>query len=330
MKELIKYLKKIKGKDVLVISHESPDGDAIGSIIGFSYLLKDLGARPIPVNNDGVPDKYAFLEEGFKIKKIADFSLQEKKKEYYVFILDSAKLDRIGFDPGTEFPELIEMINIDHHISNNFFAEHNFVYPEKGATSEIIGDLYLDIMKFIPKEAATAIYTGVMTDTGNLTYESTTSGTVALVSILIAMEADINKVRQEVYEKNTFGRIAGLKAVLNNLQLKAEGLIAYTYLPYEIIDQYELKSGDIENYVDYPRSVDKSEIAILFKEFSKDEIRVSVRTKSYIDANKLADVFKGGGHKRASGFRVRRSLNEAMEYVLARVEEGLKKDEWIN
>ena len=235
MKDLIKKLKKIKGKNVLVISHESPDGDAIGSIIGFSYLLKSLGANVLTINKDGVPVKYLFLEKDIKVRTLDGLSDIEKNREYVVFILDSANLERIGFNLDEVFSNISEVYNIDHHISNKFFADNNYVYPDKAATCEIVGSLYLDIEGFVPADAATAIYVGVMTDTGNLTYEATSTATVALISILMEMGADYNKARREIYEKSSVGQIEGLKGVLNNLKVSEDGLVAYTYLPFSII-----------------------------------------------------------------------------------------------
>jgi bifunctional oligoribonuclease and PAP phosphatase NrnA len=330
MKEFKKYLKKIKKQPVLVVSHESPDGDAIGSSIGMGFLLKELGFDPLVINKDTVPSKYSFLEKNIKIKQITDLSHDEKSEKYLIFVMDSGKLDRIGFKLEEVFPNHDEIINIDHHVSNDFFGMKNFVYPKMAATSEIVGSLFLDLFGYIPAEAATAIYTGVMTDTGNLTYESTTSATVALVSILHEMNADFNSMRKFVYENESVGQLAGVRTILNNLDYLMDGYIAYTYLKYEDISINNLTAGDIENYVDYPRKVSTSEIAILFKEFNKDEIRVSIRTKREIDANKMASGFGGGGHKRAAGFRIRKPLDEAINFALNKIVEGLKNNEWNN
>ncbi len=330
MKEFKKYLKKLKKQPILVVSHESPDGDAIGSSIGMGFLLKELGFDPLVINKDNIPDKYSFLENKIKIRKLEDLSEQEKKEKYLVFVMDSGKLDRIGFVLEDVFPDYDGIVNIDHHISNDFFGIKNFVFPKMAATSEIVGSIYLDLLGYIPSDAATSIYTGVMTDTGNLTYESTTSSTVALVSILHEMNADFNSMRKFIYENESIGQIAGVRTILNNLEYLMDGYIAYTYLNYEDIIANNLTSGDIENYVDYPRKVSTSEVAILFKEFNKDEIRISIRTKSEIDANKMAAGFGGGGHKRAAGFRIRKPLDEAMKFALNKIVEGLKNNEWNN
>ena len=330
MKELIKLLKTLKKKDVLVVAHETPDGDAIGSSLGFARLLKELGARILLLNKDEIPHKYRFLENSIKFCKPGDVSQEVRNRPYMAFILDTATPERIGFDLREDFPEVLETVCIDHHISNKQFADHNYVYPDKGATSEIVGDLYLDILGFVPKDAATAIYTGIMTDTGNLTYESTTSATVALVSILLEMGADFNLVRRKVHENDTAGQMGGLKVILNNLKLQREGMIAYTSISRSDVEELGLRPSDIENYVEYPRRVDTCEIAILFKEFEQDVIRVSVRTKGVVDANKLAASFGGGGHKRASGFRVRRPMHEAVDFVLNKLDEGLDHNEWLD
>lgn len=330
MKELKKYLKKMKRQPVLVVSHESPDGDAIGSSIGMGFLLKELGFETLVINKDTVPGKYNFLENKVKIKKLTELSHNDMQEKYLVFVMDSGKLERIGFVLEDIFPNYQGIINIDHHISNDFFGIENFVYPKMAATSEIVGSLFLDLIGYIPSEAATAIYTGVMTDTGNLTYESTTSSTVALVSILHEMNADFNSMRKFVYENESIGQLAGVRTILNNLDYLMDGYIAYTYLNYEDILANNLTAGDIENYVDYPRKVSNSEIAILFKEITKDEIRISIRTKSKIDANKMASSFGGGGHKRAAGFRMRKPLEEAIKVALNKIVEGLKNNEWNN
>lgn len=330
MKKLIKIIEGVKKKDVLVVTHDSPDGDAIGSTTGFAYLLKEAGARVLVVHKEAVPKKYHFLTKDILVKDLGSLTPEEKNREYLVFVLDSANLQRVGYDFHQEFPKATRLINIDHHISNNQFGDENFVYQDMAATSEIIGTLYLDLYSRIPKDAATALYTGVMTDTGNLTYESTTSATVALVSILHHMEADINAVRLHLYESDTMGQIAGIRYILNELKTAINGYVVYTKLPLEVINSHGLSSGDLENFIEYPRKVDSCEVAILFKEFEKDVIRVSVRTKEKIDANVLAGSFGGGGHKRAAGFRVSRPMEEAIAFVLQRIEEGIRTNEWTD
>lgn len=328
MKELIRFIRKLKNKDVLVVSHESPDGDAIGSILGLGHLLTEIGARPLVVNKDGVPGRYAFLLQGLQVHTLRELSQEERHRPTVAFVLDSANLSRIGFDLKETFPFVGDVVNIDHHISNGHFGSLNAVDPHIGATSEIIGGLYLDILGGISPEAATAIYTGVMTDTGNLTYQSTTSGTVALVSILHEQGADVDAMRRNVYESDRFEALMGIRYILEHMKKALDGYVVYTKLPVEIMDQLGLTAGDLENFIEYPRKVDTCEVAILFKELEKDIIRVSIRTKKEIDANALAGAFGGGGHVRAAGFRVSKPMDQAMDYVLAKLEEGILSNEW--
>ncbi len=330
MNELKKYLKKIVKTPVMIVSHESPDGDAIGSSIGMAYLLKEMGFNPIVVNKESIPAKYRFLENDIKIKCIDELEETERLDRYNVFVMDSAKIDRIGFSLKEIFPNYENIVNIDHHVSNDYFGDNNFVFPNMAATSEIVGSVYFDMFGYITKNAATAIYTGIMTDTGNLTYEATTGVTVALVSILHEMKADFNSMRKYLYENESVGQMNGLKTILNNMDILMDGFVTYTYLSYDTVLSNGLTSGDIENYVDYPRKVAACEVALLFKEFIKDEIKVSIRTKGSIDANKLAGIFGGGGHKRAAGFRIKKPMDQAMKFALNRIVEGLKNNEWNN
>ncbi len=330
MRKLIKEIRKLKGQDVLVLTHDSPDGDAMGSTVAMGWLLREAGARPLLVHKEAIPEKYRFLVGDLPLYALQDLSEEQKLREFTVFILDSASEERAGFPFREAFPRSGRVYNIDHHISNGNFGDENWVYPGKAATSEIVGDLYLEMFPPICPEAATALYTGVMTDTGNLTYQSTTSATVALVSILLDMGADFNTVRRRLHESETMNQMAGVRHILNEMKLAEDGYVVYTSLPYEVVKAHSLTSGDTENYVEYPRKVDTCEIAILFKEMEKDVIRVSIRTKGEIDANELAAAFGGGGHARAAGFRVSRPMEEARAYVLDRVEKGLAAHEWAD
>lgn len=330
MKELIKTLKSLKNKVVLIAAHGDPDGDAIGATIAFGLLLRDLKAKPLLVNVHGTPDRYRFLETTLKVRPLEDLTEEEKAGPVCAFILDTAVPARIGFDLREEFPGIQELITIDHHISNSRFGDRNYVYPDKGATSEIIASLYLDTLGYIGKDAATAAYCGIMTDTGNLTYESTTSATVALVSILLASGAETGLFRRNVYENSTSSQMEGLRIILNNLRTDRHGEIAYSHLGVQDVKKLGLSPMDIENYVEYPRKIGTSEIALLFKEFEEGVVRVSVRTKGLVDGDKLARSFQGGGHKRAAGFRIRMEMSRAIGHVLQRINEGLDRNEWLD
>lgn len=326
-KSLRESICNLKDQQVLVVGHDSPDGDCLASTFGLAYLLKRVGAKPILVNKDEVPNQYRFLLKDFKIVAPQEIALKDKNQIKTAIIVDAAKEDRIGFSLAEKFLGLEKKINIDHHISNDRYGDEYFV-EQAGATAEIIGRLYFSIFEDMEPNCATSLYTGIMTDTGNLTYESTTEETVSLVARLHHFKADINLMRQEVYEKTPVKKIEALKMVLNNLELNQNGFIAYTLLTFEEIQRFNLSNGDMDGFVDYPRKISSCEIAMFFKEFEKDVFKVSVRTKKTIDANLLAKSFGGGGHQRAAGFRIRGEKGTVLKNVLEKIEEGLKNNEW--
>ena len=329
MNKLVKALKNIEGKRVCITGHEAPDGDCIGSSLAMGYLMKQLGIETLVINKDSIPNQYAFLQNKVRMEKLSDLTDAEKEAIEVLIVLDSANEMRLGFDYKETFKNLETVFNIDHHISNNKFGDINYV-KSVGATAEIVTRIYLACQPIIDVEPATALYAGIMTDTGNLTYESTSYRTVSLVSRLYKMGAQTNLVRRNIYENESINKLEALKIVLNNLSVSKSGQIAYTFLSKKDIDSLKLTSGDTEGYVDYPRKLDTCEVALFLKEFEENVIKVSVKTKERVDANKLAGSFGGGGHMRAAGFRKKGPILEVVEAIVSTIELGISQNEWFD
>ena len=329
MNKLVKALKNITDKKVCVVGHEAPDGDCIGSSLAMGYLMKQLGIETLVINNDSIPFRYVFLQNNIFLKKLSSLTDAEKESIEVLIVLDSANEMRLGFDYRKTFKNLKIVFNIDHHISNNKFGDINYVKPV-GATAEIVTRIYLACKQIIDVEPATALYVGIMTDTGNLTYESTSYHTIDIVSYLYKIGAQTNLVRRNIYENENINRLEALKTVLNNLNVSKSGKIAYTFLSKKDIDFLQLTLCDIEGYVNYPIKIDTCEVALFFKEFECNIIKVSVKTKEKIDANKLAASFGGGGHLRAAGFKRKGFISDVVESIVAKIELGLSQNEWIN
>ena len=321
-KETLKEsLRNLKGKKVAVFGHEAPDGDCIGSTIGMGSLLKKLGATPFLFNRDDVPPQFLFLGDDTLRVRGEDQTLQVDR----IIVVDCAKELRIGIDIRAYG---VPIINIDHHISNDGFGDLNYIL-EAGATAEIIGELYGELTDEMDVVGATALYTGIMTDTGNLTFESTTEKTVSIVAYLLRNGADMNRMRRELYENTPLSQLEGLRVVLDHLDVRSGGRIAYTYLSYEDLSRLGLKNGDLDGFINYPRQLSTCDVALFFKETEEGVVKVSVRTKGNVDANKLASSFGGGGHMRAAGFRKTAPMDFVLTWALDKIEEGLTSDEWL-
>ena len=312
LKSIASILKK--EKKITLISHVLPDGDAIGSLLALGMALKSMGCKVFMVNPDGVPKIYHFLPGSDSVSKRID-SIPST-----VVLLDCSDLDRIG-----ELKDAVSsancLINIDHHVSNELFGHINYVDTEASATGEIIYSLLTLLNVEIEARIACSLYTAIVTDTGSFQFENTTSRTHLIAAELLTSGTDLSEIRRNLWENVPLMSIKLLTQTLKTLELDADGRIAWVKLPYNIFSKFGASTEHVEGIVNYPKSIEGVEIGLLFKEIEPGIIKVGLRSKTEVDVNELAQVFGGGGHKRAAGCMLDLPLEEAVSKV---VEEAKK------
>lgn len=313
--QLIETLKQAAKQKIIVVSHRDPDGDALGSIVAMTLVLRQLGFNADALNRDAVPTRYQYLDpEGL----IYNLDGLPHRNYTLALVLDSSDLFRLGFSLKKEFPHLNRVCNIDHHQSNAYFGDINIVDAQASANCEILYKIITKLEADITPIIANALYTGITTDTGSFKYESTSPETMHIAGHLMEAGADINLIRYNLWENEPYQRIQALSNVLNNLQVTEDGQLAWIKISQDEIRKFNLTNDDLESFVDYPRTIAGVEVALFLKETEENFVKVSVRTKSVIDATFLAGLFDGGGHKRAAGFRVQGRLNEIEGQVIER------------
>ncbi|QRN86310.1 bifunctional oligoribonuclease/PAP phosphatase NrnA [Clostridia bacterium] len=322
-KKSSEILSMLKGKKVLVTSHRDPDGDCIGSTVAMTLALKQLGFEADALNLDEIPYRYTFCDPS---KLIYDIDHIPDRKHEVVVVLDSSDLNRLGYDMKKEFPRIHTIINIDHHRSNVGFGDLNIVEDTASANCEILFRILTEWEVQWNSQIANALYTGITTDTGSFKYESTSSETLRIAASLIDYGADINIIRASIWENEPYNRIRALSDVLDDLKITKDGRISWIKISLEEIQRHKLNNGDLESFVDYPRTVTGVEVALFIKEMEMGKLKVSVRTKSCIDATKIASIFGGGGHKRAAGFKVEGKLDEQEQRIIKLVQEEVDKE----
>ena len=310
-------------KKVLVTSHRDPDGDCIGSTVAMAVALKTLGIHADALNFDEIPERYNFCDPYRLIRSLA--TLKDRDHDVAI-VMDSSDLRRLGYDLKRESPGIGTIINIDHHRSNEKFGDYNLVEETAAANCEILYSLLQEWGVKWDEQMANALYMGLTTDTGSFRYESTSSKTLRIAADLIELGADINLIRANIWENEPYNRIHALSNVLDNIRITEDGKIAWIKISLEEIERHNLNNGDLESFVDYPRTISGVEVALFIKEMEKDHLKVSVRTKSCIDATKIAGMFGGGGHKRAAGFKVKGPLDQEEERILNKVKEEVAKE----
>ena len=310
MNKIIEILKN--SKSVLIISHKNPDGDTIGANFGLHLSLKELGKNVMSYCDSDIPYEFRFLKNmGVKFTN----NLKNILKDNYdsVVMVDCADSGRVAdFDKIKELTK--NLINIDHHITNNNFGDFNLVEPEKSSTGEIIFNILKKGNFPINKNIATNLYVAVVTDTGSFRYSNTKPETFLVASELLAYGINAYEVTEKIYESIPYKRILLLKEALNNLYLSENKKVAVMTLKKEVLKKFNASYDDTDGFVNYGRSIDGVEISIFIKE-QDNGCKLSFRSKGNIDVSVLSQKFGGGGHKNAAGAFVDFTLEETIKKI---------------
>jgi len=313
---------------VAVVGHMRPDGDCIGAQVGLARVLAAAGVREVTcLNADHVPRRLSFLTAQTPILHApevlprADFNAGD----FSAIFVDCADAARCGAELHAAFPKPFAMV--DHHLSNQGFAIHDFLDADSAATSEILAGIFLDLGLPIDAQAAQALYTGLVTDTGQFCYPATTPRCFAIAGELIARGARPAAISHELYERESLGRLRLLEAFLKTLRLEFGGRFCFGFLPKGVFEATGSTVEDTEGLVDYARSIEGVEIAALIEERVEAEwrgggvkMKASLRAKNPIyRVDKIAAKFGGGGHACAAGLSVEADRDAFCAELLAAV-----------
>lgn len=297
-----------EAEKIAIVTHVSPDGDGIGCITALYKAMNKLRKDVSIFIDDDIPEIYRFVPYTDKITKPFDISVD------LLIAVDCADSDRMG-----KAKELLrkvpKSINIDHHISNTLYATMNYVDTNAASSSEIVYQLIKILGIDLDQEIAECLYVGVVTDTGHFMYGSTTSFTHEVAGDLINNGASVDKISNIIFHNIKYEKLKLIGRVIDNMELYFGGKVAYMEILKDDFLKTNTKLEDVENIINYGRDIDSVEIAIMLVE-KDDFVKGSLRSKKYVDVNKLAKEFGGGGHVRASGFLVKGSINDVKEKIL--------------
>lgn len=312
----IKSLKKTIEQcySFIVASHVDPEGDAIGSSLALYYALKGLGKKVCVYNESGVPRILKFLPGAEFIVK----SLESVNEYDAIFVVDCGDIDRLGKLKNNL--EKLKIINIDHHSTNDSFGHLNFVDRNAAAAGEVVYDLLKKLGITFTREIATNLYTAVVVDTGSFRYASTTPRSFKIAAELLTMGVDPWEVAKNIYENFPYERMKLLGDALQTIELVKNGLYAFMVVTREMLSKYNATEDLTEGFVNFGRAVEGVEVSILFKETGEDQYKLSFRSKGDINVAMIAQSLGGGGHKNAAGCKLKGSLAEVKQKVIAAIE----------
>jgi phosphoesterase RecJ-like protein len=298
----------------LVVTHENPDGDALGSLLAMSLALRQLGKDAVMYlpGQTPLPQEYGFMPLGDLVRE-----RPSDAAERVLLAVDCAKEDRIGDESVRSGAPLV--LDIDHHHDNTRFGDVNLIVADASSTGEILRDVFAELGVELTPELAEPLYIALVTDTGRFQYANTTPKSLRLAAELVEAGADVHAVFQQVYESVEFGKLKLLARALGRAEVLEGGRIVVSHLLRTDFAEVGAAEPYSEGIIDYLRAVEGAELAVLIREqmhgsphAHKGSLRSSI---DELDVSVIARSFGGGGHRQAAGFSSDAPLEEIVERI---------------
>jgi phosphoesterase RecJ-like protein len=323
--EIFEVIKK--SRSILITGHTSPDGDAIGSGLGMLLALKKLNKAMGDeakrngeiyedkilrfVLEDKVPKNLKFINQSILIDKLENYELECDFD--LMLCMDSGNIHRIGKVVELRSKDTT-VINIDHHISNDRFGDYNYV-GDISSTSEIMFDFLKEVNIEIDNDIAQALYLGIVNDTGNFKHSNTTEKVFRVAAELVSYGVQPNEVIKNFFDTKSMGKLKLTGSVLSNFKFVDELNLVYYYMSEKELERVGATKEDTNGLVELLLSFEEASVSLLLKE-DNGYIKGSFRSKNDVDVNALANLFGGGGHIKAAGFKTEKTSDEVIDIVI--------------
>jgi bifunctional oligoribonuclease and PAP phosphatase NrnA len=294
---------------ILVVTHVKPDGDAIGSLLGMTQALREIGKKVDAAVDSGVPDFVRFLSGARTVKS----KLKRGKWELLISV-DASDEERTGLVGAYGRKHSAKVINLDHHPTNTLFGDVHLVVPTAVSATEIIYDWLLNLGLTISKPVATALLTGLITDTIGFRTSNVNPKTLGVAQQLMLAGAPFMEIINQTLVSKPFSTLNLWKQSFPSMQFQ-EGIIS------AVVTQENLKQAGLAEMTDGGLvstlvAAEEASIAVVFKELPDNRVELSIRSKPGIDVGSVAFALGGGGHAQASGATVPGSVDEVRERVM--------------
>ena len=314
-------IEELKGAHIVGITgHIRPDGDCTGSTLAlYNYLKKNAPDMDVSVYLEQPGIEFSYLSGYSDIRN----TLEEDKRFDVFIVLDCSSIDRIEpFARGFENAD--KTICIDHHISNNSFADVNYVEPQSSSACEVLYTTF-DEDK-VDKNVAECIYTGIIHDTGVFKYSCTSRRTMDIAGKMMEMGIDYSDIIDNSFYKKSYIQNQILGRALLESVLFYDGRCIFSSVSIEEMNFYGVTGKELGGIIEQLRLTDGVEVAIFLYETDKDEYKVSLRSKKMIDVARIATAFGGGGHVRAAGFSAKGNVHSIVNKIGEMIEQQYNED----
>lgn len=294
-----------KSEQILILTHNSPDGDALGSAAALKILLNKMSKQVDCLLDESIPKQFTFLEEYFTVSK------ESTNKYDFIIFVDCASKDRTAVLYDNSVPNCV----IDHHISNSKECDINIVIPTACSTGEIIYSLYKEYEIPLCSYSAQAIYTAIFCDTGSFMFSNTNRQTHLIVADLLSYNFDKDMIARKTYMEKSLTYSKLYSHIFLNLTMFHNNEVALSFIDFDTYTKFNASSDDTDGLSNVLRNIIGVNCGILLTEKEKGIIKGSIRTNEGYDANQIATMLGGGGHIRAAGFKTTLSHTEIKEKI---------------
>ncbi|MGI6461033.1 MAG: DHH family phosphoesterase [Candidatus Hydrogenedentales bacterium] len=319
--KLAEILQRIRqAKRILVTSHISPDGDAVGAVLAVYHIIRSLYDHEVVCSlAHPVPKRYAWLPGADRICPpgvcTPPFDL--------AVIVDVAQMDRIG-GVSDLIDENTEVIVLDHHLEEDPIGDLAVVDPRYAAAGELIIDLMDCAGVSLTREIAECAYVALATDTGSFKYSNTTERTHRIAARLLATGLPVAEIGRRVFDEMSAARFRLLTRFVNSVALLDGGRIALGTVTAADMTESEALEEDTEGLINFARNIEGVEVALLFREVDPNTVKLSLRSREGVNSAEIAHLLGGGGHAAAAGVTIELPLRQATTVALHHVREALQ------
>jgi phosphoesterase RecJ-like protein len=308
----------LKGKNKIGITgHVRPDGDCVGSTLAmYNYIEDRYPEAEVKLFLEPMPNIFGFLKNVDKVRHEYD-----DQPPFDLFIvLDCGDISRIG-DAAKYFNDARYTVCIDHHISNNAFADENYVFPDASSTCELVYELLNE--SEITKEIAECLYTGIVHDTGVFQYSCTSSKTMNVAGALMDTGIDYDKIVDETFHTKTYNQNRVMGKALLDSKLYLDGKVIVAVISQETMKEFDVLPKHMDGIVNQLRVTKDVQVAVFMYENEDHSYKASFRVNGDFDAAKLAMNFGGGGHVKAAGCTLEGNAEDIVNRIVTEIEKEI-------
>ena len=319
VEEFLELLRK--AKKPAVFAHVFPDADTIGSALAIVRLAASFGASASVYCEQALSSHYEFMPGYHEVL----WGQSPDSDHDLLVTVDCGSLNRTG-----SYEEYIEnrkvpLINIDHHLSNENFGEYNIVDVKANAAGQIIYNLFVKAGCKIEKDEALLLFLAIITDTGNFRYAGTTPEVMQIAADLAACGIDFAEISYHLYQAHSPAYHLLLSRALSRIETHREGQVAALVVGLDLLQECGVEYTETEGLVEFLISLEGVNLAVIFKEYAPDIIKISFRTKDSLNVSELARELGGGGHRSAAGCLLKMPLLEAHRMTMDKVESWMER-----